>query len=69
MKEGENNTIILDNVHCVVISIVCLFYNQKFQKNTRSDIKIQNIERIERIESIESIESVTIFLNLKSLSL
>ena len=30
MKEGENNTIILDNVHCVVISIVCLFYNKKY---------------------------------------
>ena len=30
MKEGENNTIILDNVHCVVISIVCLIYDKKY---------------------------------------
>ena len=32
---------------------------KKFQKNTRSDIKIQNIEIIESIESIESITSIT----------
>ena len=31
---------------------------QKFQKNTRSDIKIQNMGNIESIESIGNIESI-----------
>ena len=32
--------------------------SKKFQKNTRSDIKIQNIASIECIKSIENIESI-----------
>ena len=32
--------------------------SEKFQKNTRSDIRIQKIESIESIESVESIESI-----------
>ena len=31
---------------------------QKFKKNSRSNIKVQNIESIESIESMESIESI-----------
>ena len=33
---------------------------KKFQKNTRSDIKIQNIESIESTDGIESIECISI---------
>ena len=40
-------------------------HTKKFQKNTRSDVRIQNIESIKSIESI--IGSVTIFQNYKSL--
>ena len=32
--------------------------SEKFQKNTRSDIRIIKIESIESIESVESIESI-----------
>ena len=32
--------------------------SKKIQKNTRSDIKIQNIGSFDRIESIESIKSI-----------
>ena len=40
--------------------------NEKIQKNTRSDVKIQSIVCIVCIESIESIGSVT---NFKVISL
>ena len=33
-----------------------MHYLKKFQKNTKSDIKIQNIKSIESIESIKSIQ-------------
>ena len=42
--------------------------DKKFQKNTRSDIKIQNIENIESTESIKSIESTEIIENIESIS-
>ena len=35
-----------------------MHYLKKFQKNTKSDIKIQNIKSIESIENIESIECI-----------
>ena len=38
----------------IMINFLHKRHKEKFQKNTRSDIKIQNIGSIESIESIES---------------
>ena len=40
---------------------------KKFQKNTRSDIKIQNIGSIESIESIKSVEGIENIENIESI--
>ena len=42
--------------------------NKKFQNNTRSDIKVQNIESIGSIESIESIEGIEGIESIESIS-
>ena len=45
-EAGQHNSVLLERE------------NINFQKNTRSDVKIQNIVSIESIKSIENIESI-----------
>ena len=53
-----------------LIKSLCIFLaNKKFQKNTRSDIKIQSFGSIESIQSIESIESIKCIGSIGSITI